>query len=944
MKIGFILRNLVFLGLFACVFSTLRASSFIPLTQDELVSSADAIIRGHVQSLDSTRDESGNIVTFIGIAVDHDFLRQIPAGTTLYFKELGGSFQGISAWAYGAAELEVGEDVVVFAKLQPDGFFQIAHMFQGKFGVDNAGRLQQDTPGEVTIFKRQTKQFETLDEIESASRTVTPRGLGRFHTELNLERSEKLVRFSFRGVSEGGPGGGIKKSTLAGTTTVDQNYTLTGGGIRWRQFDTNGTVSFFVNTANAPGGAANATTSVNNTIAAWNGISGTHIALVNGGSTGLSGYNLSDNTNVISYGDPQGIITDPVGCAGTLAVTYVQYTLFPNHVVNGTNFRQLLQADMVFNNGFDCFLANLLNLSEVTCHEMGHGIGFGHSSENAAEPNFTLRDAQMYYLAHGDGRGASPRADDIAAAQFVYPGSGGGGGGSVTISNISATPFVISPNADGINDTTTIQFTLSGADVITVEIVDRNGSVIATPLNGSSQGAGIRSVVWNGLTASSTVANDGMYTFRIRGNNAAAVQGSLGVNNTVPEVSRTWFLAEGSTVGFQTYVLVQNPNNSPVTVTLTFFKQDGTTPTYSEVVPPLTRTTVAVHGQVPNTFSVSTRVDATLPVLVERAMYFNNNTGGSDTIGSVGTSRTWYFPGNHTFAGDEDFVLIVNPSTSTAATITATFFFEGQAPGSQVYTVNPNSRYTIPIHGVTPGTRVAVSLQSTMPVVAERAFYITNRAGGSSGLGAASTSLTWYFAEGDTSNLTSTSPATTLLSLMNPTGTPANVTVNFMLENGSVTTRNYTVGAQRLLTVDAASQVGAGLRFGMEVLSNTPIVAERLMFSGTDVGDSIGSPTTAYVWNLAEGFTAFGYETWVIVNNPGTQTANLTVRYLQQNGTNLVQNYALPAKQRLTLYVNSFVPPTSVSTQVSSDQPIVVERTMKFAARLGMHQSMGVRQ
>jgi hypothetical protein len=308
------------------------------------------------------------------------------------------------------------------------------------------------------------------------------------------------------------------------------------------------------------------------------------------------------------------------------------------------------------------------------------------------------------------------------------------------------------------------------------------------------------------------------------------------------------------------------------------------------------------------------------------------------------TSKNWFFPGNHTFSGDEDFILIVNPSTSSAATVTATFLFENQAPLVQSYPIGPNSRYTIPVHGIVQNMRVSVRLQSTLPVAAERSFFIGSRTGGSVELGAVSSSLTWYFAEGDTSAATSPSAATTLLEMFNPSATGAVVTVNYLLENGTVIARSYNIPAQRRLTVDAATQIGAGLRFSMEVLSTVPIVAERMIFSGVDVGDTVGSPTPAYIWNLAEGFTAFGYETWVVISNPGTTPANVTVRYLLQSGTNVVQTYQLPAKQRLTLYVNGAVPQTSVSTQVTSDQPIVVERTMKFANRSGIHQAMGVRQ
>ncbi|MBI4496419.1 MAG: hypothetical protein HY689_00750 [Chloroflexi bacterium] len=103
---------------------------------------------------------------------------------------------------------------------------------------------------------------------------------------------------------------------------------------------------------------------------------------------------------------------------------------------------------------------------------------------------------------------------------------------------------------------------------------------------------------------------------------------SLGV--TAPAFS--WFLAEGSTGNpFQEYVLIVNPNPRPTRVRLTFMKEDGTAVVREWDIGPQARSTAFVNQMVPNTAAVSVRVDATLPVVAERAMYFGG--GGHDSVG-----------------------------------------------------------------------------------------------------------------------------------------------------------------------------------------------------------------------------------------------------------------------------------------------------------------------
>lgn len=66
-------------------------------------------------------------------------------------------------------------------------------------------------------------------------------------------------------------------------------------------------------------------------------------------------------------------------------------------------------------------MRNLSTFTEVLCHEIGHVLSLAHSSENPSESNAQLKDAIMYYSAHGDGRGARITPYDRKAVVQAYP-------------------------------------------------------------------------------------------------------------------------------------------------------------------------------------------------------------------------------------------------------------------------------------------------------------------------------------------------------------------------------------------------------------------------------------------------------------------------------------------------------------------------------------------
>lgn len=122
------------------------ASVILPMTLDELIDRADAIVHGKVVAQDSAW-EGGRIVTRSRVKLE-GALKGAP-GSQVVLRTQGGVVDGIGQKVYGEPSFAVGEEVVVFgrhigAELRPVG------MAQGKFRVVlDAGvtRAVQDLAG-----------------------------------------------------------------------------------------------------------------------------------------------------------------------------------------------------------------------------------------------------------------------------------------------------------------------------------------------------------------------------------------------------------------------------------------------------------------------------------------------------------------------------------------------------------------------------------------------------------------------------------------------------------------------------------------------------------------------------------------------------------------------------------------------------------------------------
>ena len=151
--------------------------------------------------------------------------------------------------------------------------------------------------------------------------------------------------------------------------------------------------------------------------------------------------------------------------------------------------------------------------------------------------------------------------------------------------------------------------------------------------------------------------------------------------------------------------------------------------------------------------------------------------------------------------------------------------------------------------------------------------------------------------------------------------------------------KTYDVGPQSRHTifVDLEDSLLQSANVSAKITSDRPIVAERAMYLaslnqplGAAEGGA-GARAPERKWFLAEGATGSFFDLYVLIANPGTTDANVTIDYLLPDGTHFTKGYLVPKESRHTILVDDedvrlANTPVSMIVESSPDSPIVVER------------------
>jgi serine protease len=408
-----------------------------------------------------------------------------------------------------------------------------------------------------------------------------------------------------------------------------------------------------------------------------------------------------------------------------------------------------------------------------------------------------------------------------------------------------------------------------------------------------------------------------------------------------PKPATEWYLAEGSTNGgFETWVLIQNPGDTGTTAQVTYMTPAGEIPGPSVSLAPKSRVSINVADTVPNEWSVSSKVTANDPIIVERSCYWNNRKGGHESIGVTNPSSTWYLAEGSTNGGFETWILIQNPNSANATARITYMTTAGQVPGPSV-TLGPKSRVSVNVADYVPNEwSVSTKITADNLVIAERSMYWNNRQGGHDSIGVTASSTTWYLAEGTTNG-----GFETWVLVMNPGDLQAVAQVTYMTPAGEKPGPTLALAPGTRRSISVADTVPNEWSVSTTVTSDVPVIAERAVYWNHRIEghESIGATVPAKTWYLAEGSTNGGFETWVLIQNPLTTGTSIQVSYMTTSGEAPGPSFAIGPKSRVSINVADAVPGQwSVSTKVTATEPVIVERSMYWNNRAGGHDSIGV--
>lgn len=328
----------------------------------------------------------------------------------------------------------------------------------------------------------------------------------------------------------------------------------------------------------------------------------------------------------------------------------------------------------------------------------------------------------------------------------------------------------------------------------------------------------------------------------------------------------TWYLAEGATSDpFELFYLLQNPNESASRARVRFVLASGDEIERFYDVPAGTRVTVWVDQADPRLAAaeLSGIVDVVsgAPIIVERAMYLSRPeaffAAGHESAGTQTPSTQWYLAEGATGPYFDTFVLVLNP-TDTTANVRVQYLLGNGVPVVKSYVIGPRRRATIWVDVedarlADTGFGAVVETTNGVPIVVERSMWWPsgNWQEAHSARASRVTSRRWGLAEGESGGIFA---AQTFVLISNVSTFSTSINISVLFEDRAAITRTISLGpsSRYALSVPDLFPEAAGRRFSTLVESGGgqpgQLVVEQAIYT---------TPTGGPTWGAgaAEGAT-----------------------------------------------------------------------------------------
>jgi hypothetical protein len=201
----------------------------------------------------------------------------------------------------------------------------------------------------------------------------------------------------------------------------------------------------------------------------------------------------------------------------------------------------------------------------------------------------------------------------------------------------------------------------------------------------------------------------------------------------------------------------------------------------------------------------------------------------------------------------------------------------------------------------------------------------------------------WYLAEGSTGWGFST-----YMTIANPNDKAVVVGLEYQTSSGPVKGGSVQMAPRSQATVNPQAVVGDRDFSTVAVCDGgLPIALDRTMSWGPTGGtpydrtSSIGVTAPQKAWYLAEGSSSWGFETWLLVQNPNAQPAECTLTYMVENSAPVVVKKTVPAKSRASFDMADDIGACDASISVQAAIPVIAERSVYRNNRTEGHESVG---